>query len=150
MLLPRFIAAVEGDGLTRRPGNHHPAARRNGVVDTEKRRLRRNDFSIGLGARVVFLFWRLRLPPGRRIRARRWLSRPWDAIDLVRLTVDVGCAAICWRGRAVAARSFLGVELAGHVVAGASAPAARCVMTARLYPVAPHMRPRRSHRRRCR
>src|SRR5438034_1286676 len=73
------------------------------------------------GARVVFLLWRLRLPPHRRVRARRWLSRPWDAIDLVRLTVDVGCAAICWRARAGGARSFLGVELAGHVVAGASA-----------------------------
>jgi hypothetical protein len=51
MLLPRFIAAVEGDRLTHRPApkNRHPAARRNGVVDTEKRRPRRNDFSIGLG-----------------------------------------------------------------------------------------------------
>jgi hypothetical protein len=95
--------------------------------------------------------------------AGRWLSRPGNAIDLVRLTVGRGSwATIGWRWRAAhpswrsshpaagVACSFLGVELVSHVVAGASAPASRCVMMARFYPVAPHMRPHRSHRRRCR
>ena len=108
------------------------------------------------------------VPPARRGRllgwwAGRWLSRPGNAIDLVRLTVGRGSwATICWRWRAAhpswrschpaagVACGFLGVELVSHVVAGASAPVSRCVMTARLYPVAPHMRPHRSHWRRCR
>jgi hypothetical protein len=52
------VAEIRMPGRQSPPGtpkNHHPAARRNGVVDTEKRRPRRNDFSIGLGRRVVFL-----------------------------------------------------------------------------------------------
>jgi hypothetical protein len=115
------------------------------------------------------------VPPARRGRllgwwAGRWLSSPGNAIDLVRLTVGRGSwATIGWRWRAAhpswcaaysawrschpaaaVACSFLGVELVSHVVAAPSAPASRCLMTARLYPVAPHMRPHRSDRRRCR
>jgi hypothetical protein len=175
MLLPRFIAAVKEDGLTRPAPKKTTTPPRdatgwwilkNGVCGATISRS-------AWGARVVFLLWRLRLPrgrsirarrdlrssrnicwawPGRVIRARRWLSRPRDAIDLVRLTVDVGCAAICWRGRTCpgVARSFLGVELVGHVVAGASAPASRYVTMARLHPMNSHMRAHRIIRRRCR
>jgi hypothetical protein len=51
MLLPQLIAAFEGDGLSHRPAPKKPPPRRatQRVVDSEKRRLRRNDFSIGLG-----------------------------------------------------------------------------------------------------
>jgi hypothetical protein len=63
-------------------------------------------------------------------RAGGWLSRPGNAIDLVRLTVGRGSwATICWRWRAAhpswrsshptasVACSFLGVELVSHVIA---------------------------------
>ena len=84
--------------------------------------------------------------------AGRWLPRPRHAVDLVRLTVGVCWATICWRGRgchpaARVARGFLSVELVGYVVASASAPASRCAMTTRLYLV-DHLRARQIVRRR--
>jgi hypothetical protein len=39
---------------------------------------------------------RVRRLPRWRSRAGRCLSRPWNAVDLVRLTVDIGWAARCW------------------------------------------------------
>ena len=60
-----------------------------------------------------------RLPCSRYRRAGRWLPGPRNAIDLVRLSVHVSWATICWRWRtahpaARVARDLLSIQLVGH------------------------------------